>query len=158
VLLRGSGYASFDDEVPSQPAHAGVGAPYAHSTAPLRRLVDRYVGEVCVAVSAGADVPDWVRSALPGLPETMERSNRRAQQYEAGIVSTVEAAVLEPRVGETFEAVVVEVDDDGGGTVQLREPPVTARCEGKILPLGERVDVRLELADVAKRQVRFVLA
>jgi exoribonuclease R len=102
-------------------------------------------------------VPAWVRSALPELPETMERSNRRAQQYEAGIVSTVEAAVLERRVGETFDAVVVEVDD-GGGSVQLREPPVTARCEGENLPLGERVDVRLELADVAKRQVRFVLA
>ena len=158
VLLRGSGYAAFDDMVPAQPAHAGVGAPYAHTTAPLRRLVDRYVGEVCVSVSAGVDVPDWVRTALPQLPETMERSNRRAQQYEAGIVSTVEAAVLERSVGQVFDAVVVEVDDDGGGTVQLRQPAVTARCEGESLPLGERVDVRLELADVAKRQVRFVLA
>ena len=53
VLLRGSGYAAFDDEVPSRPAHAGVGAPYAHTTAPLRRLVDRYVGEACLAISAG---------------------------------------------------------------------------------------------------------
>ena len=158
VLLRGSGYAAFDDEVPSRPAHAGVGAPYAHTTAPLRRLVDRYVGEVCVAVSAGADVPDWVRSALPQLPATMEQSNRRAQQYEAGIVSTVEAAVLERSVGQVFDAVVVEVDEhDGGGTVQLTEPAVTAHCEGEGLPLGERVGVRLELADVAKRQVRFVL-
>ena len=158
VLLRGSGYAAFDDAVPSQPAHAGVGAPYAHATAPLRRLVDRYVGEVCLAVSAGAEVPGWVRSALPRLPETMARSNGRAQQYEAGIVSTVEAAVLERSVGQVFEAVVVEVDEDGGGTVQLREPAVTARCAGDDLPLGNRVEVRLELADVAKRQVRFALA
>ena len=158
VLLRGSGYAAFDGEVPSQPTHAGVGAPYAHTTAPLRRLVDRYVSEVCVAVSAGTDVPDWVRSALPQLPDTMKRSTRRAQQYEAGIISTVEAALLEDRVGETFEAVVVEVDEhDGGGTVQLTDPAVTAHCEGD-LPLGERVDVVLESADVAKRQVRFVLA
>ena len=142
VLLRGSGYAAFDDEVPTGAIHAGVGAPYAHTTAPLRRLVDRYVGEVCVAVSAGTQVPDWADSALPGLPETMERSNRKAQQYEAGIISTVEAALLEHRVGETFEAVVVEVDEhDGGGTVQLTEPAVTAHCEGK-LPLGERVQVQ----------------
>jgi len=102
-------------------------------------------------------VPEWVSATLPQLPETMERSNRRAQQYEAGIISTIEAAVLESRVGDTFEAVVVEVDDGGGGTVQLTQPAVTAHCEGE-LPLGERVDVRLELADVAKRQVRFVLA
>ena len=158
VLLRGSGYAAFDDEVPSQPAHAGVGAPYAHATAPLRRLVDRYVGEVCIAVCAGKEVPEWASSALPGLPQTMEQSNQRAQQYEAGIISTVEAAVLKLRVGETFEAVVVEVDEhDGGGTIQLTDPAVTAHCKGD-LPLGERVKVRLELADVALRQVRFELA
>ena len=158
VLLRGSGYAAFDDEVPSQPAHAGVGAPYAHATAPLRRLVDRYVSEVCVAVSAGVAVPEWASSALPALPQTMEESNKRAQQYEAGIISAVEAAVLKSRVGETFEAVVVDVDEhDGGGTIQLTEPAVTAHCKGD-LPLGERVKVRLELADVALRQVRFELA
>ncbi|HSO02151.1 MAG TPA: hypothetical protein VLS46_06465, partial [Gaiellaceae bacterium] len=119
---------------------------------------DRYVGEICVAVCAGAEVPGWVRAALAGLPETMERSNRRAQQYEAGIVSTVEAAVLERSVGDVFDAVVVEVDEDGGGDVQLAEPAVTAKCEGEDLPLGERVRVRLVLADVAKRQVRFALA
>jgi exoribonuclease R len=158
VLLRGSGYAAFDDEVPSQPAHAGVGAPYAHTTAPLRRLVDRYVGEACVAVAAGKDVPDWARAALPKLPDEMEASNRRAQQYEAGIISTVEAAILAHRVGDAFDAVVVELDHDGaGGTVQLVVPAVTAHCEGR-LPLGERVRVRLVLADVAKRQVRFELS
>ena len=158
VLLRGSGYAAFDGQAPREPKHAGVGAPYAHATAPLRRLVDRYVGEVCVAVCAGAEVPDWARAALPGLPETMERSNRRAQQYEAGILSTIEAAVLEDSVGHVFDAVVVEVDDDEArGVVQLIAPAVTARCEGE-LPLGERVRVRLTLADVAERRVRFELA
>ena len=159
ILLRGSGYDAFDGDVPEQATHAGVGAPYAHATAPLRRLVDRYVGEICVSTSAGTTVPEWVRAALPELPATMDRSTRRAQQYEAGIISTVEAAVLAHSVGQVFEAVVVELDDHrGGGTVQLREPAVTAHCAGENLPLGERVEVRLELADVAKRQVRFVPA
>jgi len=53
----------------------------------------------------------------------------------------------------------VDVDEhDGGGAVQLKEPAVTARCEGDSLPLGERVAVRLEVADVMKRLVRFALA
>ena len=159
VLLRGSGYLAFDGKPPDKAVHAGVASTYAHTTAPLRRLVDRYVGEVCVAISGGADIPDWARSALSGLPETMDVSNRRAQQYESGIVSTVEAAVLEPSIGETFQAVVVDVDEhDGGGTVQLKEPAVTARCEGDDLPLGEPVAVKLEVADVMKRLVRFSLA
>ena len=157
VLLRGAGYLAFDGSSPKDAVHAGVASTYAHATAPLRRLVDRYVGEVCVAISAGTEVPRWARSALPGLPETMEASNRRAQQYEGGIVSAVEAAVLERSVGDTFEAVVVEVDEqDGGGVVQLREPAVTARCTGD-LPLGEQVEVRLEVADVMERLVRFAL-
>ena len=156
VLLRGSGYVAFDGEAPRDAKHAGVGAAYAHATAPLRRLVDRYVGEVCVAVSAGDEIPEWARAALPELPETMERSNRRAHQYGGGIVSAVEAAVLARSVGRVFEAVVVEIDERGG-VVQLTDPAVSARCEGDP-PLGERVDVRLTLADVAKRQVRFELA
>ncbi len=158
VLLRGSGYEAFDGDPPAHAAHAGVGAPYAHATAPLRRLVDRYVSEICLAASAGRDVPGWVRAALPELPETMEGSNRRAQQFEAGILSAVEAAVLEPHLREFFDAVVVELDEDReGGTIQILEPAVTARCLGD-LPLGERVRVRLVLADVAKRHVRFALA
>jgi exoribonuclease R len=158
VVLRGSDYVAFDGERPTGAVHAGVGAEYAHTTAPLRRLVDRYVADICVHVSNGGEIPEWVRAALPDLPETMAESNRRAQQYEAGIVSAVEAAILEPHIGDLFEAVVVDVDeDDGGGTVQLLEPAVTARSRGE-LPLGERVRVRLAAADVAKRLVRFEVA
>ena len=156
VLLRGSGYAAFDGEPPAAHVHAGVGAPYTHATAPLRRLVDRYVSELCLAVSTGQEIPAWVREALPGLPDTMEKSNRRAQQFEAGILSAVEAAVLEPHVGDVFDAVVVELDhDDERGTIQLARPAVTARCHGADLPLGRRIRARLLMADVEKRQVSF---
>ena len=156
VLLRGSGYEAFDGNEPVNARHAGVGMPYAHATAPLRRLVDRYVSEICLAVHAGDEVPEWARAALPGLPETMQQSARHAAQYEGGIVSAVEAAVLERSVGDVFPAVVVEIDRDGeGGVVQLTEPAVTARTTGARLPLGERIDVRLVEADVMRRLVRF---
>jgi hypothetical protein len=39
--------------------------------------------------------------------------------------------------------------------VQLAEPAVTARCSGRELPLGHRLDVRLVTADVEQRLVRF---
>ena len=60
-LLRGAGYTAFDGGVPEQATHAAVAAEYAHATAPLRRLVDRYVGAVCLALCAGDDVPGWAR-------------------------------------------------------------------------------------------------
>ena len=74
-------------------------------------------------------------------------------------MSTLEAALLERSVGDEFDAVVVDLDEHhGGGVVQLTDPAVTARCDGDDLPLGEHVKVRLVLADVLKRQVRFALA
>ncbi len=158
-LLRGSGYTAFDRKAPKHAEHAALASTYAHTTAPLRRLVDRYVGETCIALSEGRRVPEWVEAELPRLPDVMELADRKASQYEAGIVSALEAAILERSVGKTFEAVVIEVDpDEDAGTVQLRDPAVTARCKGSDLPLGETVTVRLELADVVQRQVRFELA
>jgi hypothetical protein len=65
--------------------------------------------------------------------------------------------VLAPRVGEQFDAVVVE-SGPKGGVVQLREPAVRAKCEGAALPLGHEVRVVLAVADPAARSVAFRLA
>jgi len=43
-------------------------------------------------------------------------------------------------------------------TVQLRTPPVRARCEADGLLLGARIDVRLVTADPATRTLLFVPA
>jgi exoribonuclease R len=81
-LLRGAGYTALDGVMPEQTSHGGVGAPYAHVTAPLRRLADRYATEVCLSLGDGREVPDWVRAALPQLPEVMEKSGRRASEND----------------------------------------------------------------------------
>ncbi len=152
-LLRGAGYTAFDGAPPEQPLHSAVAAPYAHCTAPLRRLADRHVGEVCVAACAGTPVPEWARTALPELVEVMAGATRRANALERAVVDAAEAVVLAPRVGEQFDVVVVETGPRGS-VVQLQEPPVRARCEGD-LPLGQQVRVELVAADVAKREVRL---
>ncbi|MEV3986061.1 RNB domain-containing ribonuclease [Nonomuraea sp. NPDC049758] len=158
VLLRGAGYAAFDGAPPKLAEHAAVAAPYAHVTAPLRRLVDRYATEVCLAVAAGEPVPAEVRAALPLLPDIMSATGRRAGAVDRACVDLVEAFLLRERIGQSFEAMVIDVDERrGGGQVQLVEPAVIARCDG-VLPLGERVTVRLTQADPATREVRFTLA
>jgi exoribonuclease R len=155
ALFRGAGYTPFEGAPPEQAEQAAVAAPYAHVTAPLRRLVDRFALAICSALCAGADVPDWARAALAELPAAMADSDRRAGALERGCLDAAEAAVLASAVGRRFDAVVVDVDDDGdSGEVQVLDPPVLARCDGP-LELGARTSVRLVEADVLARRVRF---
>lgn len=158
TVLRGAGYAAFNGTLPDQPMHSALASTYTHATAPLRRLVDRYTGEVCVALCAGQPVPDWVLSALPRLPVIMQASAQRAHQYEKAVLDLAEAATLAPRVGEVFRGAIVEVSgkDARNGTVILRDPAVEAGMSGTDeLPLGEEVDVRLVTADPATRVTHF---
>jgi exoribonuclease R len=160
-LLRGAGYAGFDGTLPEQPLHAAIAAEYAHVTAPLRRLVDRFGLEVCAALCAGMPVPQWTRDGLRELPDIMAKSGRRANAYENAVLNLVEAATLADRVGERFNGVVVEADRDDGrsGDVIVRTPaisaPVTAAAP---LPVGEAVTLTLTEADVTTRKVRFAVA
>ncbi|MCU1380739.1 MAG: ribonuclease, partial [Acidimicrobiales bacterium] len=137
-----------------QPLHSAVAAPYAHATAPIRRLADRFVSEVCLALVAGDAVPVWARSALPALPALMATADQRAHALDRSVHDLAEALVLRPLVGRTFAATVVEADGTQG-TVQLREPAVRARCLGSDLPVGEVVSVRLVTANPATRTVEF---
>jgi exoribonuclease R len=159
-LLRGSGYVAFDGETPADPVHAALASEYAHVTAPLRRLGDRYAGEICVALCAGTEVPDWVKATLHDLPEEMKEGGRRAAQYEAAVLNLVEAGLLHDRVGERFEGVVVDVDDhdETRGTLTVQEPAVEARVTSThAVPLGTEVEVTLAQADLASRSVVFTL-
>ena len=159
VLLRGAGYTSFESGVPDHPVHAALASEYAHVTAPLRRLVDRYAAEVCVSLCADREVPEWVRAALDVVPKEMAEAERRAHAYERAVVDLVAAALLKGHVGGRFTGVVTEVDvRNARGTVQLHDPAVEARVAGKDLPLGNQVALRLVEVDVTKRKVHFELA
>jgi exoribonuclease R len=160
ALLRGAGYVDFRGELPAQAEHSALASEYAHVTAPLRRLVDRYGLEICAALCAGDEVPDWVLAALPDLPDAMQQSARRAHAYESAVLNLVEAATLQGRTGEKFPGVIVEVqsDDPHKGEVMVREPAVSAKVTGQDpLPVGEEVELTLTEADPTTRVVRFSL-
>ncbi|MFZ2165108.1 MAG: RNB domain-containing ribonuclease [Propionibacteriaceae bacterium] len=156
LLFRGAGYAAFQGAPPAQPLHAAIAAPYAHVTAPLRRLVDRYAGEICVALCARTSVPEWVLAALSTLPAEMDAADHRAKKYDRGIVDLVEALVLKDRVGQSFPATVIELDPQrGGGIIQLGQPAIEARVADHHLVLGASVQVVLQHADVLTGAVQF---
>jgi exoribonuclease R len=154
-LMRGAGYTPFDGDPPPDPGHGAVAAPYAHVTAPLRRLADRYTTEVCLALYAGVEVPGWAREALPGLPDTMRRTDQIAGAADRGAVDLVEAVLLAGRVGDAFDAVVLDVQP---AVVAVDDPPVRAKCDGNGLAPGTRVRVRLAEADPHRRKILFRLA
>jgi exoribonuclease R len=145
-----AGYTAFDGAAPEDAGHFAVAAPYAHATAPLRRLQDRYVSECCLAAAAGASPPAWVRAGLADLPAAMAAGQRRAGTVERAIVDLVEAVLLAGREGERFDAVVI--DDK---RIQLREPAVRGRLEENCPPPGSEVAVRLDRADPTTRSVAF---
>lgn len=156
-LFRGAGYTAFDGQEPELRTQSAIAAPYAHATAPLRRLVDRFVLEICAAICAEQDIPAWAREALPELPELMKAADSRAKSVERACVDAVEAAVLHPHVGKEFDGIVVDVDDSDGFTVQVSEPAVVARAQGQVEP-GDEVRVRLTEADVREHRLAFELA
>ena len=171
-LFRGSGYLAFgvggvgvpadDDASDSEEAvHSAIAARYAHVTAPLRRLVDRYGEEVCIAACAQAPVPEWVLQALPDLPDVMEQTGKRARAIGRGALTALEALVLRGHEGEVFDGVITS-ERDGRGELVLTEPAVVTEVRGGSgqsgdrLPVGERVRVRLLSADPAAG-IRFQL-
>ncbi|MFG2885871.1 RNB domain-containing ribonuclease [Streptomyces sp. NPDC048297] len=161
TLLRGAGYSVFrDGTLPAITSHAAVAAPYAHCTAPLRRLADRYAAEICLAAVAGAATPDWVLAALDGLPRRMADGARIAGTVERECVDIVEAALLKDRVGDVFEGCVVDVSQTRPtvGTVQVDSPAVIGRVEGEGLTLGARLRVRLTCAQPGTTKILFAPA
>jgi exoribonuclease R len=179
TVLRGAGYAAFNGSLPNQPMHSAIAAEYAHVTAPMRRLVDRYASEVCIALCAQQPVPQWALAALPGLPDTMQQSDRRTHAFERAIIDLAEAVILAPHIGESFSGAIIEIahlgagrdraghggaagngagssNDSRNGIVMLRDPaieaPVTSASD---LPLGADVTVKLIEADPSKRSTRF---
>ena len=171
-LFRGSGYLAFgaggvavpaDDEASDaeEAVHSAIAARYAHVTAPLRRLVDRYGEEVCIAACAQAPVPEWVLQALPDLPGVMEQTGKRARAIGRGALTALEALVLRGHEGEVFDGVITS-ERDGRGELVLAEPAVVTEIRAGRgisdggLPVGERVRVRLLTADPATG-IRFQL-
>lgn len=157
-LLRGAGYTilgDLDQPTAGQLTHSAIGAPYAHVTAPLRRLADRFTTEVCLAHCAGTEVPAWVIDGLGPAAETLRRTDSVAAKVDRACVDLTEATVLAPRVGTEFPALVLrEANGTRDAEIFVTEPPILGRCEGKP-PEGKHVSVRLVTADVATRTIGF---
>ena len=155
--FRGAGYDAFTDgNIPEQPLHGAIAAIYAHVTAPLRRVCDRFANEIVLAHCADRPAPEWALEALDDLPGIMGTSRQRDRALERATVDFVEAVALQCRIGETFDGVVLS-HRRKGASIQLRDPAVLAAIDEKP-DIGDAIRLTLDGVDIDARTVDFRIA
>jgi exoribonuclease R len=181
-VTGGARYVAFLEDPMPQDRHAGIAAYYAHLTAPLRRLADRYALDLLVALSSKAAPDQSLLVALQELPKIMAASEGRSHRLESRILDCVEARLLQGREGEIFAANVIALRADGV-VVQIADPPIRTlipvsvfASEGQTAPaehillsdggavlrigrvqvaLGQTLLLRLDSADPVARNLTF---
>lgn len=155
AVRRSSGGASYQPySAGEKPWHSAMAATYAHATAPLRRLADRYVIDAAIALANGAAVPDYVDAAFDRLPEVMEEAENESNRVDAAVLDLAEAVLLAGREGEVFTGVIVD-EDDRGARIQIADPAVLVRLRARKANPGDEVQAKLVVADPETRTVEF---
>lgn len=177
-VTGGARYVAFEGEV--QARHSAIAASYAHVTAPLRRLADRYVLDLLVMLASGNTPHQELIETLYELPHVMSEADRLSRQLETAIVDFAEARLMQDRVGEVFDAMVIGLRQEGV-TVQMTDPPLrtmipttvwssqrddatlsndgaTLEVAGTHITLGQLLRLKLEAANPRARTLNFTVA
>ena len=144
-------YAMYDEN--KHAWHFAIGATYAHATAPMRRLADRYVLDLALCVANNLAVPSSLTDQIAEMPVIMDRCEGRASNVDRAVIDLLEAVSLQDRIGEILDAEVVDV---ANGIVQTRDSAIRAKATK--LPKVENgacVRVRIDAADPTTRSVRL---
>ncbi len=147
---------------------------YLHFTSPIRRYADLVVHRAVKAQLAGRRPP---RATLAELAEHLSRRERASAQAEYQALDWKRAALLLPRVGQSFEGRVSTIAPpglfvtleavQGDGLVPLRSLPRNAHVDlrralvtigRERIGLGARIAVRLVEMDPARGRFRLALA
>ena len=152
---------------------------YCHFTSPIRRYPDLQVHRQLTAILEGRKPKSQV-DELFVLGEHCTRTERRAEAAERDLIRIKLLTHLETRIGESFHAIVVGVEDFGF-FCRLVELPVeglihvtsladdyyylesgthtlVGRSSGRRHRLGDRIEVRVAHVDLDRRELDLVLA
>ncbi len=176
-LLRSLKQANYTPEPEGH--YALASDDYCHFTSPIRRYPDLQVHRQLVARLEGKK-PTNRHDELVVLAEHCTRTERRAEAAERELIRVKLLSYLEDRVGDSFHAVIVGVQDFGL-FCRLIELPVeglihvtsladdyyyleagthtlVGRRSGRRHRLGDREVVRIAHVDVDRRVLDLVLA
>jgi VacB/RNase II family 3'-5' exoribonuclease len=156
IKLLGRGEYSLEQPGQAVAGHFGLAVrDYMHSTAPNRRFPDVITQRLIKSALSGAAAP-YTISELQALAAHCTTQEDHAAKVERRVSKSAAALLLEPRIGQMFDAIVTGAADKGTWA-RTTTPPV----EGRIirgfqgLKVGQSVRVRLLSADVARGFIDF---
>ena len=128
---------------------------YTHSTAPNRRYPDLITQRLLKAALAGTAMP-YGNDELRALAQHCTDAEDAAKKVERQVQKSAAAMLLEPRIGERFDAIVTGAADKGTW-VRLFAIPIEGRVVSGYqgLDVGNRVRVQLVHTDVERGHIDF---
>jgi len=156
IKLLGAG--EYIAELPdgNVPGHFGLAVKdYAHSTAPNRRYPDLITQRLLKAALDGKPAP-YSKDELDVLVAHCTEAEDAAKKVERQVGKSVAALLLEPRIGEQFDAIVTGASEKGTWA-RLLDIPVEGRVirgfEG--MDVGDRLRVQLIDTNVERGYIDF---
>ena len=156
IKLLGAGEYVVELPGASVTGHFGLAVKdYAHSTAPNRRFPDLITQRLLKAAMAGRPLP-YANDELTALARHCTEAEDAAKKVERQVTKSAAAILLQPRIGEQFDAIVTGAADKGTW-VRLLQPPVEGRLESGFegLDVGHRLRVQLVRTDVERGYIDF---
>jgi len=129
---------------------------YTHSTAPNRRFPDLVTLRMVKAILTGCQAP-YSQDELAALADHCTAQEDAVRKVERRMRKSEAALLLEPRVGQRFDAIVTGVSDTDTW-VRLLAPPVEGKLVGhtRALEVGQPLRVKLVSTDVERGFIDFV--
>jgi exoribonuclease-2 len=157
-VIKLLGRGEYAMELPDEHAagHFGLAVnDYTHSTAPNRRYPDLVTQRLLKAALAGK-APPYSAEELKQLAAHCTLQQDNAAKVERRVGKSAAALLLEPRLGQTFDAIVTGAADKGTW-VRTLSPPVEGRVVQGFqgLDVGQRVRVTLTRVDVGRGFIDF---
>jgi VacB/RNase II family 3'-5' exoribonuclease len=155
LKLMGSGEYVVARSGESGQGHFGLAAQdYTHSTAPNRRFADLVTQRLLK--SAGNGTKPYSDAELEDIARNCTLKEDAARRVQRNMGKRIAAVALQPRIGQTFPAVVTGVTPNGV-FVRVLNPPVEGRLiRGENgLDVGDRLQVTLLGTDPQRCHIDF---
>jgi VacB/RNase II family 3'-5' exoribonuclease len=158
IKLMGPGeYVLVKPNEPS-PGHFGLAVQdYTHSTAPNRRFPDIVTQRLMKALLAHSPQP-YSADDLNAIAVHCTLMEDNARKVERDMQKRIAAVVLQPRIGQSFPAIVTGVNKYGT-FVRTFDPPVDGMVVqgGKGLDVGDKVTAKLISTDPQRGFIDFAV-